>query len=63
MRPSRARAHHPLTAAGSALEHLLLRHFGFELIRTDVKQSPRRPRRRSDGRVEQHAHSHDGPTI
>lgn len=41
MRPSRAHRHHPLAAAGAALEHLVLRHFGFHLIRTDTKEPPR----------------------
>ena len=48
MRPSRIRSHHPLTTAGSALEHLVLRHFGLQLIRPDGKQPPRRSPRRPD---------------
>jgi hypothetical protein len=63
MRPSRARSHHPLTAAGSALEHLVLRHFGLQLIQPDSKQSPRRSRRRSDPPTEHHPPSHDDATI
>jgi hypothetical protein len=37
MRPSAIRRHHPLAAAGSALEHLVLRHFGFQVARAEPK--------------------------
>ena len=40
MRPSRNRRHHPLAAAGTALEHIVLRHFGFRVIRGAAKESP-----------------------
>lgn len=40
MRPSPSRRHHPLAAAGTALEHLVLRHFGFQVIHGEAKQSP-----------------------
>jgi hypothetical protein len=40
MRASRVRRHHPLAAAGSALEHLVLRHFGFQVIRNEPKEPP-----------------------
>jgi hypothetical protein len=40
MRPSRVYRHHPLAAAGSALEHVVLRHFGFHVIRSETKERP-----------------------
>ena len=40
MRPARVRRHHPLVAVGSALEHIVLRHFGFRVIRTEAKEPP-----------------------
>ena len=39
MRPSRIRRHHPLAAAGNALEHVVLRHFGFQVIRHEPTRS------------------------
>ncbi|MGZ4293603.1 MAG: hypothetical protein ACXVRM_05130 [Solirubrobacteraceae bacterium] len=49
MRSSRARRHHPLAAAGAALEHLVLRHFGFHVIRADAEESPARDPTRAGG--------------
>lgn len=63
MRPSRPRSLHPLTAAGSALEHLVLRHFGLQLSRPDAKQSPRRLPGPSGPPAERHPLSHDDHTI
>jgi hypothetical protein len=40
MRPSRVHRHHPLAAAGSALEHLVLGHFGFRVIRGETAKQP-----------------------
>jgi hypothetical protein len=40
MSPSRVRRHHPLAAAGSALEHLVLGHFGFRVIRGETAKEP-----------------------
>jgi hypothetical protein len=40
MGPSRLRRHHPLAAAGSALEHLVLGHFGFRVIRDHAEAEP-----------------------
>lgn len=37
----RTRRHHPLLAAGTAVEHLVLRHFGLQLPRNETKDSPR----------------------
>jgi hypothetical protein len=63
MRPSRAHSHHPLAAAGSALEHLVLRHFGLQLIPTQTKESPRRSRRRPGAPTRRQSVSHDDWTI
>jgi hypothetical protein len=38
----RPRRHHPIARAGTAAEHLILRHFGFRLIRPEGKET--RPR-------------------
>jgi len=43
MRPPPIRRHHPFAAAGSALEHLVLRHFGFQVIRPEARESPPQP--------------------
>ena len=40
MSPSRVHRHHPLAAAGSALEHLVLGHFGFRVIRSETAKEP-----------------------
>jgi hypothetical protein len=40
MRPSPVPRHHPLAAAGTALEHLILRHFGFQVMRSETNESP-----------------------
>jgi hypothetical protein len=40
MRPSPIRRHHPLAAAGTALGHFVLRHFGFQVIRGETNESP-----------------------
>lgn len=62
MRPSRTRSHHPLAVAGSALEHLVLRHFGLQL-KPAAKHSPRRSRRRSGAPGEHAPPSHDDLTL
>lgn len=38
----RARRRHPLAAAGAAVEHLVLRHFGLRLNRHEAKDPPPR---------------------
>ena len=43
MRSFRTRRHHPLAAAGTAVEHVVLRHFGLHLIRHETKDSAPRP--------------------
>jgi hypothetical protein len=43
----RARRHHPLAAASTAVEHLVLRHFGLRLNRREAKDSPPRSRDRA----------------
>ena len=40
MRRSRVRRHHPIAAAGSALEHLVLGHFGFRVVRGETTKDP-----------------------
>jgi hypothetical protein len=40
MRSSPVRRHHPIAAAGSALEHLVLGHFGFRVIRGETAKEP-----------------------
>lgn len=49
MRSSRDRRCHPLAAANAALEHLVLRHFGLQLSRTETKESPPRMPERAGG--------------
>jgi hypothetical protein len=49
MSSSRARRHHPLAAASAALEHIVLRHFGLQLSRAEVKESPARTPERVGG--------------
>jgi hypothetical protein len=49
MRPSRAHRHHPLAAAGSALEHLVLGHFGFRVIRGEAAKEPPEPSEKPAG--------------
>jgi hypothetical protein len=46
MRSFRTRRHHPLVAASTAVDHVVLRHFGLQLTRHEAKDSPpRRPGR------------------
>jgi hypothetical protein len=52
MSSSPSRRRHPLTAAGTALEHLFLRHFGFHLAQEQSAEKAssracRRPARTS----------------
>jgi hypothetical protein len=49
MRSSFARRRHPLAAANAALEHLVLRHFGLQLNRSEVRHPPPRPPDRAGG--------------
>jgi hypothetical protein len=49
MRTSRARRRHPLAAANAVLEHLILRHFGLNLRRTETKGSSPRAQERAEG--------------
>ena len=42
MHPSRSRKHHPLATAGAALEHFVLRHFGFHPAPSGTEE-PSRP--------------------
>jgi hypothetical protein len=37
MRSVHTRRHHPLLAAGTAVEHLVLRHFGLRLTRHETE--------------------------
>jgi len=44
--PLGPRRRHPLTAAGTALEHLLFKHFGLELSHPDAQEkAPKRGER------------------
>jgi hypothetical protein len=52
MTPFHPRRRHPLTTASTALEHLVLRHFGFHLAQEQTEEKPsgrarRRPARRT----------------
>jgi hypothetical protein len=47
MSSPRTRRHHPIARAGSAAEHLILRHFGFRVIRPGSKQTPSRTEERA----------------
>jgi hypothetical protein len=42
MRSACTRRRHPLVAAGSAVEHVVLRHFGLHVTRDATKDSPPR---------------------
>lgn len=42
MRSFRTRRRHPLVAASTAVDHLVLRHFGLQLTRHEAKDSPPR---------------------
>jgi len=39
MHSFRTRRHHPLAAAGTAVEHIVLRHFGLQLHRDKIEAS------------------------
>jgi hypothetical protein len=42
MRSFRTHRSHPLTAASTAVEHFVLRHFGLRLARHETKDPPSR---------------------
>ena len=43
MRSLHTRRYHPLAAASTAVEHVVLRHFGLHLTRQETKDSALRP--------------------